>query len=137
MAFGFEKNDTYRPLSMNLYPKRTINQNERLAEWVNSFNETEFDTKSQNVDRGREHEATDIKEGQLFIDKNGKIAISSRGFAADPGINNQKVKGYAKTKVLRDYNTIKDAINSLLDYQTTNKGDEGLKPLPGSPKQSL
>lgn len=118
MAFGFEKNDTYRPLSMSLYPKSTINQNERLAEWVNSFNETEFDTKSQNVDR-REHEATDIKEGQLFIDKNGKIAISSRGFAADPGINDQKVKGYAKTKVLRDYNAIKDAINSLLDYQTT------------------
>jgi len=40
MAFGFEKNDTYRPLSMSLYPKSTINQNERLAEWVNSFNET-------------------------------------------------------------------------------------------------
>lgn len=128
MAFGFEHGDTYRPTSISLYPKKGINQNERLSEWVKQFDPLKDEVPVDDKQKVRELEETSIKEGQLFIDSKGNIAISSRGLAEDPGINSNKVKGRPKTEVLKDYNSIKESVDALLKYQIDSPDDSGLKP---------
>jgi len=128
MAFGFEHGDTYRPASISLYPKKGINQNERLYEWVKQFDPLKDEVPVDDKQKVRELEETSIKEGQLFIDSKGNIAISSRGLAEDPGINSNKVKGRPKTEVLKDYNSIKESVDALLKYQIDSPDDSGLKP---------
>lgn len=129
MAFGFEHGDTYRPESISLFPKNGVNQKERLSQWVDQFDEIKGIARINETAKEREVEATTIKEGQLFIDSKGNIAISSRGLAEDPEINNNKVKGRTKKEVLNDYNAIKESVDALLKYQVDNQNDSGLKPL--------
>ena len=45
------------------------------------------------------------------------------------GVNSQKVKGKEKSEVLDDYNTLKKAVNEVLDYQLKNENNQGIKPL--------
>ena len=99
-----------------------------LENWAKGFKRIVYKKEKKENTQDRAFETTNAKEGQLIIDKNGNIAISKRGIAEDPSINNNKVKGRPKTEVLNDYNTIKTAIDDLLQYQINNPDDKGLKP---------
>ena len=135
MKFGFEQGDTYRPGSKALYPKRGINQNDRLAEFVKSMAEKDWSSDvaptTQQSDQPKVYEelGEGIKEGSMLIDKNGDLCVASYGRAVPLDVNNNKVKGRTKQQCFKDYSAIKDAVQAVLEYQTNNSDDAGLKPL--------
>ena len=135
MKFGFEQGDTYRPGSKALYPKRGINQNDRLAEFVKSIAEKDWSSDvaptTQQSDQPKVYEelGEGIKEGSMLIDKNGDLCVASYGRAVPLDVNNNKVKGRTKQQCFKDYSAIKDAVQAVLEYQTKNSDDAGLKPL--------
>ena len=134
MAFGFEMGDSYRPTSKGLFPKRGINQDQRLADFVRSFADfddevvdpTEISDEQSSV---YEELGDDIKEGSMLIDSNGKLCVASYGRAVPLDVNSNKVKGHTKQECFRAYAAIKKAVEEVLTYQTENDNDSGLQPL--------
>ena len=126
MHFAFEKGDTYRPTSKGLYPKQDKKQEQMLAEFVQSFSAEEFGSKSD--DAG----VTDVnpgkKVGEMFV-KDGKLYINSTASAQPLDVNANKVKGHTKVECFEAYAAIKEALAEVLEYQTNNEDDKGLKPL--------
>lgn len=158
MFLAGEKGDTYRPLSKGLYPASNISQKRLMENWVKRIGEeaqsaaaTQPAAASQEADNeSKVYEALgpDVKEGSMLVDKNGKLCIATYGEAvpimspqADKGkpqrtdaerlalFQNKKVKGHSKSECFMAYKRIKDAVRAVLDYQTQNDDDQGLKPL--------
>ena len=127
MFFGFEKGDTFRPTSKGLYPTKGKNQEEMLQEFVGSFSAEEFGERASS-----DTEVIDVmpgkKVGEVFV-KDGKLYINAIGAAQPLDVNANKVKGHTKVECFEAYLAIKDALNDVLEYQTKNEGDKGLKPL--------
>ena len=127
MFFGFEKGDTFRPTSKGLYPTKGKNQEEMLQEFVASFSAEEFGERASS-----DTEVIDVmpgkKVGEVFV-KDGKLYINAIGAAQPLDVNANKVKGHTKVECFEAYLAIKDALNDVLEYQTKNEGDKGLKPL--------
>ncbi|MGN0032429.1 MAG: LPD38 domain-containing protein [Candidatus Limimorpha sp.] len=126
MHFAFEKGDTFRPTSKGLYPKQDKKQEQMLAEFVQSFSAEEFGSKSD--DAG----VTDVnpgkKVGEMFV-KDGKLYINSTASAQPLDVNANKVKGHTKVECFEAYTAIKEALAEVIEYQTNNEDDKGLKPL--------
>ena len=135
MAFAFEKGETYRETSKALYPKRGINQDERLAGFINSLAEKDWSGEAPAQQEPREQAAVyeelgeGVKEGSMLIDSNGKLCVASYGRAVPLDVNDNKIKGRTKQQCFKDYCAIKDAVNAVLDYQTEHDDDAGLQPL--------
>lgn len=140
MGFAFEHGDDYRATSKGLYPKKGINQEERLAAFVKSMegmdNEASAESKIERVDYdiadALEEDSRwkgDLVEGRLFIDKEGRICMAQRATAVPLEVNANKVKGHTKQECLNAYTDIRDALDAVLKYQTENDSDEGLQPL--------
>ena len=127
MHFAFEKGDTFRPTSKGLYPKQDKKQEQMLAEFVRSFTAEEFGDKATD-----EIEVIDAipgkKIGEVFI-SDGKLYINAIGAAQPLEVNANKVKGHTKVECFEAYTAIKEALAEVLDYQTNNDDDKGLKPL--------
>ena len=127
MFFGFEKGDTFRPTSKGLYPTKGKNQEEMLQEFVGSFSAEEFGERATD-----KIEVIDVmpgkKVGEVFV-KDGKLYINSTASAQPLDVNANKVKGHTKVECFESYSAIKNALNDVLEYQTKNEGDKGLKPL--------
>ena len=127
MHFAFEKGDTFRPTSKGLYPKQDKKQEQMLAEFVQSFTAEEFGDKATD-----EIEVIDAipgkKIGEVFI-SDGKLYINAIGAAQPLEVNANKVKGHTKVECFEAYTAIKEALAEVLDYQTNNDDDKGLKPL--------
>lgn len=131
MGFNFEHKDTYRPEGSALWPSEDIDQGKRLSKWAKQFSSMKMDAPAAEQSENKEAlEQTGVKEGQLVTNKKGEICVSRTGLAVPIGVNKQKIKGkYTKAQALADYDTIKTAINKLLDYQLKNESDSGLDAL--------
>lgn len=126
MAFSYEKGETRFPGSSALFPAKGKNQDTMLTEWANSFQPImEKNYQPQQV----EEIETEEKNGALFVDEKGNFYVSEMGVGVPVNINANKVRGYEKTECLRDYNTLKSAIDEVLQYQVNNQDDKGLEPL--------
>ena len=138
MHFAFEKGDTYRATSKALYPAKGKNQGEMLAEWLKGFEDMKEETQrgrtansstEKHQDTVYESLGSDVKEGSLILDKDGKLCVAQYGKAVPLSVNANKVKGHTKAECFQSYQAIKSALADVLAYQTENEGDEGLKPL--------
>ena len=134
MKFGFEEDNTFRPTSKACYPQANINQDERLKQWAKDF---ENKREESNLSTAQKQDETptysdlggDVKEGSLILNKDNELCIAHFGKAVPLDVNDNKVKGHSKQECFKAYTEIKNALNKLLDYQTNNTSDEGLKPL--------
>ena len=134
MKFGFEEDNTFRPTSKACYPQANINQDERLKQWAKDF---ENKREESNLSTAQKQDETptysdlgsDVKEGSLILNKDNELCIAHFGKAVPLDVNDNKVKGHSKQECFKAYTEIKKALNKLLDYQTNNTSDEGLKPL--------
>ena len=152
MKFGFEEGDTYRPMSMGLYPVRGKDQKEMLAQWVKGFGDMreESGESVNDVDEANhivyEKLGPDVKEGSMVLDKDGNLCLAQWGKAvpmrseAKKGekasehdlvsrFQGKKVKGHTKAECFKGYSAIKGALADVLDYQAKHDDDNGLTPL--------
>lgn len=136
MAFGFEKGETYRETSKALYPKRGINQDERLRAFVEDIAGKDWSAETAAQPRPTKQEETvyeelgeGVKEGSMLVDGKGQLCVARYGQAVPLEVNANKVKGRTKAQCFQDYCTIKDAVNAVLDYQTEHDDDADLQPL--------
>lgn len=127
MLFAFEKGDTFRPTSKGLYPKQDKKQEQMLAEFVQSFTAEEFGDKATGS-VGVIDEMPGKKIGEVFV-KDGGLYINAIGASQPLDVNANKVKGHTKVECFEAYSAIKDALADVLEYQTNNENDKGLKPL--------
>lgn len=136
MRFAFEEGDTFRPTSKGLYPARGKSQEQMLSDFVNSFSGkdwTDDGIRSGNEttsDNGYVADSTadGKKVGELY-EKDGKLVIAGVGGYYPLEVNANKVKGHTKLECFKAYEAIKNALADVLDYQTNNESDKGLKPL--------
>ncbi|MCH5225074.1 MAG: methyltransferase domain-containing protein [Muribaculaceae bacterium] len=135
MQFNFENGETFRATSTGLFPKGDKPQQKLLDSWANDLKERleranreeifgSQETSAPKEDT-RSREDSEAKEGSLVINSSGKFAIVENGEAVELGINTNKVKGYSKAEVFKDYTAIKKALEELLTYQTENEGETG------------
>lgn len=151
MGFGFEHGDTrWGGTTSGCYPSPAINQSERLQEWVEAIPTTgEVQTvtvrESDNINPGTYEEYHgDLPYGSLVLNSKDEICRVYNGMVVSKGdifrvyngmmvpvegINPTKVKGHTKAEVLKDYNTLKAAVEELLAEQAKGISDEGLKGL--------
>lgn len=129
MHFGFEKGDTFRPASKGLYPKQGMNQEEMLANFVQSFTAEEFGRRNEEDEINSFAQAMQGKKlGEMFVNDGELYTYTMQG-AQPISANSNKVKGHTKVECFEAYNAIKEALNDVLSYQTENESDEGLQPL--------
>ena len=134
MKFGFEEDNTFRPTSKACYPQANINQDERLKQWAKDFENKREESNLSTAQKQNETPTysdlgSDVKEGSLILNKDNELCIAHFGKAVPLDVNDNKVKGHSKQECFKAYTEIKNALNKLLDYQTNNTSDEGLKPL--------
>lgn len=137
MGFGFEHGDTrWGGTTSGCYPSPAINQSERLQEWVEAIPTTgDVQTvtvrESNNFNPGTYEEYHgDLPYGSLVLNSKDEICRVYNGMVVPvDGINPTKVKGHTKAEVLKDYNTLKAAVEELLAEQAKGISDEGLKGL--------
>lgn len=137
MRFAFEEGDTFRPTSKGLYPVPGKNQEKMLADFVKSFADKEWteeagaiQTSDPRNSRGyvMDASADGKKLGEMYV-KDGKLVIASAGGYYPLDVNSNKVKGHTKEECFNAYAAIKKALADVLEYQTNNESDSGLKPL--------
>ena len=137
MGFGFEHGDTrWGGTTAGCYPEPTINQSARLKDWIDSIEQSEQLPTYDELKQGAQvpngtYETYEgaVPYGSLILNSKGEICKAYHGTAVPvEGINSNKVKGYSKSQVLKDYNAIKQAIDNLLQAQTKNVSDGELKP---------
>ena len=137
MGFGFEHGDTrWGGTTAGCYPEPTINQAVRLKDWIDSIKQSEQLPTYDELKQGAQvpngtYETYEgaVPYGSLILNSKGEICKAYHGTAVPvEGINSNKVKGYPKAQVLKDYNAIKQAIDNLLLAQTKNVSDGELKP---------
>lgn len=137
MGFGFEHGDTrWGGTTAGCYPEPTINQSARLKDWIDSIEQSEQLPTYDELKQGAQvpngtYETYEgaVPYGSLILNSEGEICKAYHGTAVPvEGINSNKVKGYSKSQVLKDYNAIKQAIDNLLQAQTKNVSDSELKP---------
>lgn len=137
MGFGFEHGDTrWGGTTAGCYPSPSIDQTKRLQDWVEAIPTTgEVQTitvrESNNINPGTYEEYHgDLPYGSLVLNSKDDICRVYNGMVVPvEGINPTKVKGHTKAEVLKDYNTLKAAVEELLAEQAKGISDEGLKGL--------
>ena len=132
MRFAFEEGDTFRPTSKGLYPVSGKDQGKMLADFVKSFMEEERGsaetTESDKPVYVNDASADGKKLGEMYL-KDGKLVTAGFGGYYPLEVNDKKIKGHTKQECFTAYAAIKDALAEVMQYQTGNEGDEGLKPL--------
>ena len=128
MHFAFEKGDTFRPTSKGLYPSQDKNQEQMLAEFVQSFTAEEFGERTTDDATGFAEAMQGKKLGELFV-KDGKLYTYTLQGAKPLEVNANKVKGHTKVECFEAYTAIKEALAEVLEYQTKHENDNGLNPL--------
>ena len=134
MRFAFEEGETFRPTSKGLYPTKGKDQEKMLADFVNGFSgkdwkeETSESASSDSNDFVADASADGRKVGEMYV-KDGNLVIASLGGFYPLEVNANKVKGHTKVECFNAYSAIKEALTDVLEYQTNNESDSGLKPL--------
>lgn len=132
MRFAFEAGDTFRPASKGLYPVSGKDQGKMLADFVKSFTE-ETGSSVATMENAKPSYVSDVsadgkKLGEMYL-KDGKLVTAGFGGYYPLEVNDKKIKGHTKQECFTAYAAIKDALAEVMQYQTENEGDEGLKPL--------
>ena len=132
MRFAFEEGDTFRPTSKGLYPVSGKDQGKMLADFVKSFTEEERSsvatTDDHDVSLVLDASADGKRLGEMYM-KDGRIVLASFGGYYPLEVNDKKIKGHTKQECFTAYAAIKSALADVMQYQTDNESDAGLKPL--------
>lgn len=134
MRFAFEEGETFRPTSKGLYPTKGKDQEKMLADFVNGFSGKEWQEEASNSEASESNNfvadasADGRRVGEMYV-KDGNLVIASLGGFYPLDVNANKVKGHTKVECFNAYSAIKDALADVLEYQTNNESDNGLKPL--------
>ena len=133
MALNYERGETFRPEGIGLFPTTGINQEERMQQWAETFKDKAVDVSQpqaeEPADTQTDTNGNEIKDGTIVVGEDGSINVMYLGRQEPLGVNDKKVKGHTKAECVEDYNRIKRALNAVLEYETTNEKDDGLKPL--------
>lgn len=133
MALNYERGETFRPEGSGLFPTNGINQRGRMQQWAETFKDKAVDVPQPQMeepaDTQTDTNGNEIKDGTIVVGENGSINVMYLGRQEPLGVNDKKVKGHTKAECVEDYNRIKRALNAVLEYETTNEKDDGLKPL--------
>lgn len=133
MALNYERGETFRPEGSGLFPTTGINQEERMQQWAETFKDKAVDVPQpqteEPADTQTDTNGNEIKDGTIVVGEDGSINVMYLGRQEPLGVNDKKVKGHIKAECVEDYNRIKRALNAVLEYETTNEKDDGLKPL--------
>ena len=133
MALNYERGETFRPEGSGLFPTTDINQEERMQQWAETFKDKAVDVPQpqteEPADTQTDTNGNEIKDGTIVVGEDGSINVMYLGRQEPLGVNDKKVKGHTKAECVEDYNRIKRALNAVLEYETTNEKDDGLKPL--------
>jgi len=120
MKFGFEGGNDLRPTEQRVAPVKSKNQEEMLTAFVDQLPENISNavaSTNERVDVGDE-----AKEGELVL-IDGKPYLIEGGEAVVPEWNANKVAGRTKTEALKDYINLKNAVDALIDAESTNSPD--------------
>lgn len=132
MRFAFEEGDTFRPTSKGLYPVSGKDQGKMLVDFVKSFTEEDSNkattTDHHDVSLVLDASADGKKLGKMYM-KDGQIVLASFGGYYPLEVNDKKIKGHTKQECFTAYAAIKSALADVMQYQTENESDAGLKPL--------
>ena len=132
MRFAFEDGDTFRPTSKGLYPVSGKDQGKMLVDFVKSFTEEDSSkattTDYHDVSLVLDASADGKKLGEMYM-KDGQIVLASFGGYYPLEVNDKKIKGHTKQECFTAYAAIKSALAEVMQYQTENESDAGLKPL--------
>lgn len=132
MRFAFEEGDTFRPTSKGLYPVSGKDQGKMLADFVKSFTEEDNSqmttTDHHDVSLVLDASADGKRLGEMYM-KDGQIVLASFGGYYPLEVNDKKIKGHTKQECFTAYAAIKSALAEVMQYQTENESDAGLKPL--------
>ena len=132
MRFAFEEGDTFRPTSKGLYPVSGKDQGKMLVDFVKSFTEEDSSkattTDHHDVSLVLDASADGKKLGEMYM-KDGQIVLASFGGYYPLEVNDKKIKGHTKQECFTAYAAIKSALADVMQYQTENESDAGLKPL--------
>ena len=134
MMFNFERGETRFPTSRALFPVKEKEQSKMLAEWAGRFADMEEEATAapkveDEITRINEQLGEGVKEGSMVLNSLGELCMARMGEAVPLGLNNNKVKGHTKAECFKAYSAIKKALSDVLEYQSSNEGDEGLAPL--------
>lgn len=134
MMFNFERGETRFPTSRALFPVKGKEQSKMLAEWAGSFADMEEEVTAEpkvedEITRINEQLGEGVKEGSMVLNSQGELCMARMGEAVPLGLNKNKVKGHTKAECFKAYSAIKKALSDVLEYQSSNEGDEGLAPL--------
>lgn len=133
MALNYERGETFRPEGSGLFQTTGINQEERMQQWAETFKDKAVDVPQpqteEPADTQTDTNGNEIKDGTIVVGEDGSINVMYLGRQEPLGVNDKKVKGHTKAECVEDYNRIKRALNAVLEYETTNEKDDGLKPL--------
>lgn len=129
MAFAYEKGDTFRPGSYGLYPVKGMDQNKMLADFAKSMSSAKEIVAEPIEKKADPNQLTEVKEGRMLLDDNGRLCISRMGTAVPLQVNDQKIKGkYTKKECFEDYQSVQKAVDDVLQQQLNSPDDEALKP---------
>lgn len=130
MALGKDEGDTrFGGGSSACYPRRNINQMERLDEWIANMGKGESMMPAPVVSTElKDYEfAKASQQGQIVLNSKGEICIADRGMAVPMQLNSNKVKGQSKEQVVKDYIALKEAVNKTLYVQLTSDNEADLQ----------
>lgn len=134
MMFNFERGETRFPTSRALFPVKEKEQSKMLVEWAGSFADMEEEATAapkveDEITRINEQLGEGVKEGSMVLNSQGELCMARMGEAVPLGLNKNKVKGHTKAECFKAYSAIKKALSDVLEYQSSNEGDEELAPL--------
>lgn len=128
MRFGFEDGNQMRPTEQRCIPTPDIDQQEIIGNFIQNLPLNIFGAGSaqrESVQSGSV-QGDGTKEGGLTL-IDGKAYIIRYGTAEPVLWNTNKVAGHSKTEALRDYLTLKKAIDTLLEAEVND--DPGMERL--------
>lgn len=131
MFAGAEKDDTFRPSSIGLYPDPSIDQKSQWEKWVGTFESMDKPLESIVPSEEEDLEESSLPVGTLTVNSQGQLGVVDNFSKIRPiEDDGKKVKSkYTKAELLEDYNRVKEAVRAVLDYQLNNLEDDGLKPV--------
>lgn len=119
MALGKDEGDTrFGGGSSACYPRRNINQMQRLDEWIANMGKGESMMPAPIVSTElKNYEDTLAPQGSIILNSKDEVCIANRGKAEPLDVNGNKIKGQTKQQVVKDYLALKRIVHELLEVQ--------------------
>ena len=126
MALGKDEGDTrFGGGSSACYPRRNINQMQRLDDWIANMGKGESMMPAPVVSTElKNYEDTLAPQGSIILNSKDEVCIANRGKAEPLDVNSNKVKGQTKQQVVKDYLALKRIVHELLEVQEIGTDSE-------------